>query len=318
MGYTIVYGRQFLRTTRGIVPLVLCGSNNCTELINGREVRVRDWNVFYSGKMVELSDLDFLNMVRDLHKDGQESQCFKFRGKWIDDKGAVKFFENGVRTAVSIEEIVKRLPYQSLSCYLSVWPNDSGNNHDSGNRIELEQCNIKTTLELEKWIDQAKARRQELTDCSTYICIHFWGKKPLKLGNQPNSKGQVIAKLSNGYVYDYTKDLSIRYSKDIMKAIVFDSVEEALEKIGTNFGLKFISAANQTPRNFAIRVIGGNSHCVYVKKKTAKYLKTSRSTDTAKMFISRRSAEKYIETMLQGRFEKVKDFEVVNITELAA
>ena len=31
MSYTIIYGRQFVKTTRGIIPMLLIGSNNCTE-----------------------------------------------------------------------------------------------------------------------------------------------------------------------------------------------------------------------------------------------------------------------------------------------
>ena len=30
MSYTIMYGRQFVKTSRGVIPLVLYGSNNLT------------------------------------------------------------------------------------------------------------------------------------------------------------------------------------------------------------------------------------------------------------------------------------------------
>ena len=48
MGYTIIDSRTFIKTTRGIIPLALGGSNNCTEVIydknsKRREVRERHW-----------------------------------------------------------------------------------------------------------------------------------------------------------------------------------------------------------------------------------------------------------------------------------
>ena len=41
MSYTIMYGKQFLKTSRGIIPLALHGDNNVTEYVRGREVRER-------------------------------------------------------------------------------------------------------------------------------------------------------------------------------------------------------------------------------------------------------------------------------------
>ena len=37
MSYTIMYGKQFLKTSRGIIPLALHGDNNVTEYVRGRE-----------------------------------------------------------------------------------------------------------------------------------------------------------------------------------------------------------------------------------------------------------------------------------------
>lgn len=42
MSYSIIYGRQFVKTTKGIIPMILSGSNNCTEFIQGREVLERN------------------------------------------------------------------------------------------------------------------------------------------------------------------------------------------------------------------------------------------------------------------------------------
>ena len=50
MSYTIMYDRQFLKTSRGIIPLALYGDNNVTERVNGHERRERHWGVYANGK----------------------------------------------------------------------------------------------------------------------------------------------------------------------------------------------------------------------------------------------------------------------------
>lgn len=44
MSYEIIYDKQFIKVAEDkFVPMVLAGSNNCTEFINGRERRERSW-----------------------------------------------------------------------------------------------------------------------------------------------------------------------------------------------------------------------------------------------------------------------------------
>lgn len=307
MSYTIVYGRQFIRTTRGILPLVLCGSNNCTQLsVSGREVRERGWNIFYNSDMVELPDEDFMKYVRNLH-DESDRECFKFNGKWIDGKDAIRFFENGVKAALPIEDVVERIPHQRLICYLSIWDNGASIRH----RTELKQYGIRTTPELELWIDEAKARKRELTDYSVYICIEYDGQEPLRLGVGADPEGQVIAKSRRGYICDFEKEKSISMSNDILEAIIFKSAGEAREKLGNFTNIRLIKASNQRPRAFAIRVVGGTQSGYYVKQKTKTHLRLSMNHESARHFGSKSEAERYIKTMLEGRYPTAKVFEVV-------
>lgn len=45
MSYRIYYRSQFVKTSRGFIPMVESGSSNCTQYNhNGREVRERDWH----------------------------------------------------------------------------------------------------------------------------------------------------------------------------------------------------------------------------------------------------------------------------------
>ena len=63
MSYTIMYGKQFLKTSRSIIPLALLGDNNVTEYVRGREVRERHWSVYANDKIEFAPDeyLAYLN-----------------------------------------------------------------------------------------------------------------------------------------------------------------------------------------------------------------------------------------------------------------
>ena len=57
MSYTIMYGKQFLKTSRGIIPLALHGDNNVTEYVRGWEVRERHWSVYSNLRPTNISPI---------------------------------------------------------------------------------------------------------------------------------------------------------------------------------------------------------------------------------------------------------------------
>ena len=118
MSYTIMYGKQFLKTSRGIIPLALHGDNNVTEYVRGREMRERHWSVYANDKIEFTPDeyLDYLNTFC-----GNEYQeHFYANGKFVYDKGLITWAKNGIREALTIEEIRKVIPVQSVTCYILV------------------------------------------------------------------------------------------------------------------------------------------------------------------------------------------------------
>ena len=119
MSYTIMYDRQFLKTSRGIIPLALYGDNNVTERVNGHERRERHWGVYANSK-TEFTPDEYMTLIQSWC--GSEYQeHFVSHGKWVDDKGIIAWAKSGIKNALTIEEIKKIVPVQSITCYISVW-----------------------------------------------------------------------------------------------------------------------------------------------------------------------------------------------------
>lgn len=68
MSYEIIYDKQFIRTAKGFIPMVLAGSNNCYDA-NGNSNRMRrsrDWQMWNIGRIIstEKELLDYTKEVR--------------------------------------------------------------------------------------------------------------------------------------------------------------------------------------------------------------------------------------------------------------
>ena len=152
MGYTIIYGRQFIKTSKGIIPMVLAGSNNCTEVINGKEVLERRWWPITLAP-AEVSPLRAANDLLDsaaklANGDNADYEFAKYGGKWIYYSGTEKWFRNGIDHAMTIERIRQLRPNQKLrgGVYVRTKPNDT-------ERLENVE-NLCDTASIERWIDE--------------------------------------------------------------------------------------------------------------------------------------------------------------------
>lgn len=173
MSYEIVYNKQFLKIDGKIIPLVLHGSNNCYEpLTNRRERRERNWNPFYIGnnKQIALTETDLIKMAESLCDGGEYQDHFMQNGKWVDDKGLIRFFQNGIKNAKTIEELRKDYFFMGVYGYFSVWKgigniikNRVGINSSDGLRIFLEVAQDR--------LDN-RAEKEEI-----YICLKYYNEK---------------------------------------------------------------------------------------------------------------------------------------------
>lgn len=312
MSYTIMYGRQFIRTGRSIIPLVLCGDNNVSECINGREVRERHWTV-YGGRQIEFTSEEYMKLAESFCG-GADQQHFMRGGKWVDDKAWISWVKNGIKQAKTIEEICKAMPGQSVHCIVCVYDGFKHIRNECG-------CFCDTTPQLENWLDEAYNRLKELkTEANeSFINLELMGRKPLSLTRLREPEGRVIIAQGRGKYVCEIEDHSYTYADDISRAIVFDSAADAKKQMiehgnRINSRMRFIKAKNKfIAKDYRI-LVKTNSYPdgVYVLKLTGRALRFSYTPETGKGFVSESAANAYIDK-LRPRFRNVSEYSVVCI-----
>lgn len=311
MGYTILYGRQFIKTTRGIIPLALAGSSNCYESRpDNRWVRERSWDRWYYNQMVELPAEEIMAIIHNLH-DNKNTEQVKQGSKWLHDADMIKWFENGIKNALTIEEIINILPRQYLDCHITTFD-------DNGSTRTL-QAYVRTTPELEAWIDKVK---RLAPNNERYMCIGFEGQKPLHIEYLSHIPDNVPVVITHGksYLNKMVPDESCSYSSDISKAIIYPNKIAAYEaiaqaKIFGPFGLKVLKESKPpVEKSYVIRIAEGARKGYYINKLTSHALYYAYSVECAKKFISQKEAIQWIEkySITPTRFTGLEKLEVVN------
>lgn len=314
MSYTIMYDRQFLKTSRGIIPLALYGDNNVTERVNGHERRDRHWGVYANDK-TEFTPDEYMSLIQSWC--GSEFQeHFVSHGKWVGDKGILAWAKNGIKTALTIEEIRKIVPVQSVTCYISVWGKDYSHRNE-----EWQYCD--TTAQLEQWLDTAYARKKELCadpSLDVFICLSYLNREPLKLASAKEPEGEVIVHKENRYLSEVT-DISYTFSPDIADALVFKNTAEARNLAahsGQHFLYKarFISANNKfTVKSYRVKaILPEYPNGVYIQRLTRNTLRFCHESRYALKFTTEQQAQKYI-AKLCSRFQRVINYSVVQAKE---
>ena len=324
MSYSIIYARQFVRTTRGIIPIVLIGENNVTRVnpLTGRESRARDWDLYvYRRKAVEMleaPEATILELVYEAWKDTDPDKDLgtKYQGKWLTPKTEIALFKNGIKRAKTLEEIREENPGQSVRCQIVTYDKEL-------NREILMEKDCLTTEALESWIDAAKRKYEalQIQGISAYICMGFWGEKPLVNSRHPQTDKPVIAKSKGRYVCGFTGNSLSVHKNDASKAHVFDSVDQARALLPKAFApYSFVDAANaQKPKPYALKISKGSRAGYYVSKLTAHTLYYDFSAKAAKKFHSESEARRWFDKHIgASRFSGVEAADVVNVLELSA
>lgn len=268
MSYEIVYGKSFIKTPKGrIIPLTLHGSNNCTEFVNGREVRERSWGCFVPDSFLYLSQDEFLEACKDKYPDNPDNdyEVFKAGSKWIYKRDLVKWFKHGIKNAGFLEEYrTKSNLSVKLTCYIWFYSPDGNKYNRSYERT------VKTSKELDEWIDSVEAEKYKINVEFGYqseVGFDIRGERqPLHL--QKKIEGPVACCIHPGsYLFEYDESGMI-FSQNISTAIIFDSLEDAKNKLGEErfYRNKFVKAENLKFKPFVIK-IGDNG--IYMKKTVA-------------------------------------------------
>lgn len=177
MSYTIVYNRQFIRLDDKIIPLLLMGSNNCTEHHHGRERRERNWSTGYfsdRGAKIALPENELMDKIKSLHNE----QHFKYHSKWIDDAAFVRFYKNGIKEAMTIEEIRDTFSNVCLNCFCHVW---------TDMRAEMKDDRVVTTSDdLREFLKAYAERIEKEPGKNVYGIIRFNSDKIKPVEHRPS------------------------------------------------------------------------------------------------------------------------------------
>ena len=314
MSYTIMYGKQFLKTSRGIIPLALHGDNNVTEYVRGREVRERHWSVYANDK-IEFAPDEYLAYLQSFCGD-EYREHFYANGKFVNDKGLIAWAKNGIREALTIEEIRKVIPVQSVTCYILVGIKDSYESRTE----KWRYCN--TTKELENWLDMAYARVQDLKPVSRYavICLALYGREPLCIAARREPEGKVILRVGADRYVSELSPHGYALSPDITQALVFDSPADARNAIARSGQylprkFRFISAGAQPCiKPYRVKAFfPAFPQGIYIKRLGKYSLRFCHEEAYALKFASAKQAQEYIDK-LGDRFKDIS-YIVVQLKE---
>lgn len=148
MSYQIYYNKQFVKVNDQFIPMTLDGSNNCYEIICGREVRERNWNCrdyYFSsiGKGELLAKKDIIinsvnqyiekrvkNALESDYREQHETEEYirnhygYYSGESFGGRCAsltatqyLNFWKNGIKNAKTIEELASADVYLKFTVY---------------------------------------------------------------------------------------------------------------------------------------------------------------------------------------------------------
>lgn len=252
MSYNIVYAREFIKAGDGrILPLVLCGSNNCwTMSISGRESRERHWHLIYisTNEIPALFPKQLIDKVKT-YIPSEYQQHFKRNGKWVDDAGLMRFFENGIKKAKTLEEINDELLIKSLLCGEIYY-------YKGYDTVCIHSSIIKSTEQLDEFLSEADRLICENKDArKLYVDISFDIEKSLERKKIKRRKKErlkqfyavttnfgYVSSLTRSGIYsthsaDYAKQF--KTEKEATKWIKDRDIERRFRKL--TFGIEYMA-----------------------------------------------------------------------------
>lgn len=328
MSIEIVYDRKFIRCGDRYIPFCLYGSSNCTQrnYRTGREVLERSWNTFvYNDDMLLATEAELMAIVRKYH-DGDRSDNFRFRGEMLNDEQVVRFFQNGIKGAVTVEELREQTRC-SVSCYLGAYVNDA----DAAKYPEEERwrhshfetkfdLHPRTTDELVDWIVRMKAEKAKWIQSGAtkhaYITINYYSDEAIKAFPKKVINAPCIAKCSYGYVVS-ASETTMSYNKDASKAKVFENSDAAYLYIRQNHNagavrlFPYDSTAAVKEKTIVLSLKDEKNYStygrLYVWKLTRGRMHYTMNPRAAHRFVSEKEALRYFEKKIQGRFSGVSE-----------
>lgn len=317
MSYEIIYDRVMVKTTRGVIPMILCGSNNCTELIHGREVKERHWSN-WNEKLLEVPADKFLDHVKDVFGDTLESpyECFKQNGKWVYGKELLRWFERWLKKSYTIESICAANDYLDIRVAARYYP-------EAGNYRTTPLCSTtaKTTQDLENAIDCVKNACEEVRKegYTAYMWLEFSGRDTV-LKPRPAITEPVVVKQGRKY-YTGNTERGYHFSSNPASAVVFPNEAAARNelasylKIWSNPQLFFVRAETALrEKPYAIQFKSGMYSGLYVSRRTSAHTYFTSKPKGAWRFASVKEAERAMKRITESYSPTVTEENMAVVT----
>lgn len=321
MSYSIMYDRQFIKSSQGITPCVLAGDNNVWTGSGKYERRARDWSVI--GNQLAMSEKELLALAESW-TGGQYQEHWMQNGKWVDDAGLMRWMKNGIKNAATIEEIISVNRFHSINCFLSVWTKED-------HKIELDVY-AKDNTEFDAWIEQANSRIAELKSQknSVFPVVRIKSEFSNNKLQHPKPADAITPEtviLKRGQLYlesfERNKDGKIRtaswshYIKEALELPYNEAI--AYMKEGFEWGNKTVkivdAATKQLPYNAVIKIIGESYNGHFVRKITARKISFSTTPDGAMHYRDKKAADRALKNLLTKLEQKGYSAEVVILEE---
>lgn len=325
MSHYIEDDKKVIKTARGYIFMCLGGDNNVTESVwvggnkKWAEVRARSW-CHLNHQILEATDVEIMAFCQRVYGGDPEHEVFKKNGKWVCNKDMPNYFRDGIRRAQSLEALIQANRGQCLDASVRVYPDK-----DSISYKTQRSCCIRTTKDLEEWLDEAKPLRQMHLDAGRdcYICLSFYGNKPLVYGTE-DSKEQVVLKSTrrgdNSYICDFIHGRQISFTQDLDKALVFENAEDAWAAIGTCWqnikAVSFTSQTREVNKPFVLLFGSGNSGLCgfFLRKQSRTKVYGSATAEKAMHFANQNAAVRYATELREKGWDasRCKEFILVN------
>lgn len=293
MSYTIIYKRQFIKAGDRYAILELTGDNN---VYTGKR-RARDWYLYIPSTIL-MTKGQLIGTFDTMAKNNPSGQFFKYQNKWVDGPGLSRYVRNGIRTAMTIEEIC-RLNHISYIRFRYGARNQEKTDAKVSNTSEFEAL----SLAISKWFaDNPK----------TYISLEIYGlPENLVSSNRAESNNVpvVVTYGKSQYVTEVSGD-SVRTSGSFRDAMIFENAEAAREKIQPFFfqnrSVRIVPAKGIEEKKKYAWFIKHDG--VFVKRKTSRHIFFTENIQYAKGFKSQEDAQRYIDTFV-NRLKNVSVYE---------
>lgn len=191
MSYRILYNSVFVKSELGITPVILSGDNNVYDTDgHGRSIRrSRDWGCFQN-RLAESEE----KLLAEAKRFYEDDEVWRKKGHTVTGAGLVRWMQNGVRTAMTLEDIFRINGISRVLCYIIRWEAD-----ESSRSKRVCQKYVLSTEDFDTWVKEAKQFAAEHKDGYNFFIVNFVRENIHKKEKRADAD-MVILKSANGYL----------------------------------------------------------------------------------------------------------------------